>query len=151
MRPPGILDPRRALSLLPFRARLAVAFSTLFLLAGAALLAFVVILARYGTAQQLEGIDTQRLDGPLGGTASPVGPLLSTFGRTGESGPLPLGNNGLAFDGVSVRRVETTVQAVQDAALQQMLLWSGVGLVIMAFLAGLIGWWPAGRCGRSPP
>ncbi|GII92289.1 sensor histidine kinase [Sinosporangium siamense] len=109
------------------------------------MLAFVVILARYGTAQQVEGIETLPFDGPFDGTVSPVSPLLDTFGRTGEGGPPPSG--GRAF-GVSVRKVETTVQAVQDAALQQMLLWSGVGLVIMAFLAGLIGWWPAGRALR---
>ncbi|MEE4597976.1 ATP-binding protein [Streptomyces sp. DSM 41524] len=140
----GAFDPRRALARLPFRARLAAAFSSLFLLAGAALLAFVVILARHGTAEQLVGIETRRLpvDTPVDG-ASPVAPPPGTFGRVQEGGPTPR-----VHGGVALRKVETTVQAVQDAALHQMLLWSGVGLVVMALFAGLIGWWLAGRALR---
>ncbi|KPC90130.1 histidine kinase, partial [Streptomyces sp. NRRL F-6602] len=37
---------------------------------------------------------------------------------------------------------------VQDAALHQMVLWSAIGLVIMAVVAGLLGWWLAGRALR---
>ncbi|WP_314416320.1 sensor histidine kinase [Streptomyces kroppenstedtii] len=110
---PRALDARDVLSRLPFRTRLAVAFSALFLLAGTALLAFVVVLARYGTARQVAGIE-----------AEPVG------------------------DGISLRKVDTTVRAVQDAALEQMVLWSGIGLIVMALLAGLTGWWLAGRALR---
>ncbi|MGC5564334.1 sensor histidine kinase [Streptomyces sp. FR-108] len=113
MRRPRARDARDALSRLPFRTRLAVAFSALFLLAGTALLAFVVVLARYGTARQVAGIEAQ-----------PVG------------------------DGIALRKVDTTVQAVQDAALEQMVLWSGIGLIVMALLAGLTGWWLAGRALR---
>ncbi|MGW4032685.1 sensor histidine kinase [Streptomyces sp. NPDC004838] len=140
MKRPGILDPRRALSRLPFRTRLAAAFSALFLLAGAVLLAFVVILARYGTAQEVESIEMQPFYEPLDGVASPVTRSPDTFGRTEVDGQTSPGD-----DGVSIRMVKTTVQAVQDAALDQMLLWSGIGLVIMAILAGLTGWWLAGR------
>ncbi|MFJ8938234.1 sensor histidine kinase [Streptomyces sp. NPDC102365] len=110
---PRALDARDVLSRLPFRTRLAVAFSALFLLAGTALLAFVVVLARYGTARQVAGIE-----------AEPMG------------------------DGISLRKVDTTVRAVQDAALEQMVLWSGIGLIVMALLAGLTGWWLAGRALR---
>ncbi|MFJ4683124.1 sensor histidine kinase [Streptomyces sp. NPDC088789] len=139
--------PHRALTRLPFRVRLAAAFSGLFLLSGAALLAFVVLLARYGTAQQVEGIEAQRLDGPderpwTG--ASPAPPAYGGFGRTGEVGPGPRHGD----DGLALRKVDTTVRAVQEAALDQMLLWSGIGLVVMALLAGLTGWWLAGRALR---
>ncbi|MGW6458780.1 sensor histidine kinase [Streptomyces sp. NPDC055078] len=135
-----IPDPRRALSRLPFRARLAGAFSALFLLAGAALLAFVVVLARYGTAQKAEGIDVQPFYEPIDDGAAPVPRPLSP---TEPGGRTPSGG-----DGVALRLVETSVQAVQDAALNQMLLWSGIGLIIMALLAGLTGWWLAGRALR---
>ena len=40
-----------------FRSRLASAFTGLFLVAGVALLTFVVVLARYGTAQQIRSIE----------------------------------------------------------------------------------------------
>ena len=40
-----------------FRSRLASAFTGLFLVAGVALLTFVVVLARYGTAQQVRSIE----------------------------------------------------------------------------------------------
>lgn len=68
------LNPRALLTRLPFRARLAMAFSGLFLLAGILLLAFVVVLARYGTSQQVQGISvTYGGDLPTG-TATPSGP-----------------------------------------------------------------------------
>lgn len=40
-----------------FRSRLASAFTGLFLVTGVALLAFVVVLARYGTAQQVRSLE----------------------------------------------------------------------------------------------
>ncbi|CAM5676461.1 hypothetical protein SHIRM173S_12312 [Streptomyces hirsutus] len=60
------LNPRTLLRGMPFRARLALAFSTLFLLTGAALLTFVVLLARYGTARQVEAIEITKIDAPSG-------------------------------------------------------------------------------------
>ncbi|SDK62229.1 sensor histidine kinase [Streptomyces indicus] len=129
------LSPRR----LPFRARLAVAFSGLFLLSGVALLAFVVLLARHGTAQKVEGMDIQRLtDG---------GPVPDEALRTEPYGATPPWNPA-GIDGIAIRKTERTVQAVQDAALQEMLTWSGIGLLVMALFAGLLGWWLAGRALR---
>ncbi|MFI6942758.1 sensor histidine kinase [Streptomyces sp. NPDC050418] len=131
--------PFRHLTLrrLPFRARLAVAFGGLFLLAGIALLAFVVLLARYGTAQKVQGMEILPMDGPVTGRPRPT----DQGATTAPWGPA-------TGDGIAIRKTEQTVQAVQDAALQQMLLWSAVGLLVMALLAGLLGWWLAGRALR---
>ncbi|MER7177372.1 sensor histidine kinase [Streptomyces mesophilus] len=132
---------RLTLRRLPFRARLAVAFSGLFLLAGMGLLAFVVLLARYGTAQKVQGMEFLPVtDDPSAGQAQPVQP--------GQGATVPPPWNPAAFEGIAIRKTEQTVQAVQDAALQQMLLWSGIGLLVMALLAGLLGWWLAGRALR---
>ncbi|CAM5301819.1 hypothetical protein SAVIM338S_00456 [Streptomyces avidinii] len=134
------LNPRTLLNGLPFRTRLALAFSGLFLLTGMLLLAFVVILARYGTAQQVQGISITYGDGPSGRTT----PLEPTD-------PLPTRPDHLPeppSDFASVQKIDQTVQAVQDTALRQMVLWSAVGLLVMALLAGLLGWWLAGRALR---
>ncbi|QQM46079.1 HAMP domain-containing histidine kinase [Streptomyces liliifuscus] len=133
------LNPRALLRGMPFRARLTAAFSVLFLLAGAALLAFVVLLARYGTAQQVEGIEITKGDVPSGGGFSAV-----VGGPTAPDGPFrpPVTPRD---DFAMVRQIDQTVQAVQDTALRQMVLWSAVGLLVMALLAGLLGRWLAGR------
>ncbi|MEV0552514.1 ATP-binding protein [Streptomyces sp. NPDC050597] len=133
------LNPRALLRGMPFRARLTAAFSVLFLLAGAALLAFVVLLARYGTAQQLKGIEITKGDMPSDGgfTAGPVQP-------TDPYGPAPPPVT-TRDDFAMIRQMDQTVQAVQDTALRQMVLWSAVGLLVMALLAGLVGRWLAGR------
>ncbi|WP_326673319.1 hypothetical protein [Streptomyces canus] len=34
---------------------------------------------------------------------------------------------------------------MRDTVLQQLLLWSGIGLALIALLTGLMGWWLAGR------
>ncbi|MFF8914243.1 sensor histidine kinase [Streptomyces sp. NPDC015032] len=134
-------SPRRALARLPFRARLAAAIGGLFLLTGAGLLAFVVLLARYGTAQEVQGMQI-----------TPLPPGSSTYEEAWsalEAGRVPNAPAGRDFgEGIAVQRANWTIQAVQDTALQQMLLWSGVGLVIMALLAALTGWWLAGRAVR---
>ncbi|MEU9608486.1 HAMP domain-containing sensor histidine kinase [Streptomyces sp. NPDC048057] len=132
------MTPRALLSRLPFRARLAAAIAGLFLLTGIALLAFVVILARYGTAQQADGISVTYGDASTtrAPTFEPVRPT-----RPDRTSP--------AVDDVAmIEKIEKTVQAVQDTALRQMVLWSGVGLLVMAQVAGLIGWWLAGRALR---
>jgi signal transduction histidine kinase len=134
---------------MPFRGRIAAAFAVLFVLSGAMLLAFVVVLARYGTTQQVRDIDVVSGVGPVGpfsvagptGTTTPVSP--TTPG--GTSLPLP---HGTASDGIALKLVDRTVAAVQGAALQQMLLWSGVGLVLITLLASVVGWWIAGRALR---
>lgn len=132
------LNPRALLSRLPFRGRLAAGFSGLFLLAGIALLAFVVLLARYGTDQQVQGLSITYGDAPssLATSFEPVHPA-----RPDRSSAAP-------SDSAMIQKIDRTVQAVQDTALRQMVLWSAVGLLVMALLAGLLGWWLAGRALR---
>lgn len=128
------LNPRALLRRLPFRARLTAAISGLFLLTGTGLLAFVVLLARYGTAEQVQGLDItydETPDRPLTG-AHPTYAAAPT-----------------ARDDVAeIRKMGETVQAVQDAALRQMVVWSAVGVLVLALLAGFLGWWLAGRALR---
>lgn len=132
------LKPRALLSRMPFRARLAAAISLLFLLAGIVLLAFVVLLARYGTDQQVQGLSVRYGDTPSG-PGTPIDP----------GGPARPGRNSPARgDFAMVQKIDRTVQAVQDTALRQMVLWSAVGLLVTALLAGLLGWWLAGRALR---
>ncbi|MGW5400079.1 sensor histidine kinase [Streptomyces sp. NPDC003952] len=133
------LSPRALLNELPFRTRLALAFSGLFLLSGMLLLAFVVVLARYGTAQKVQGIAIAYEDMPSGQTTRE--PALPTRPDPGHIPEPP-------SDFASIHKVDQTVQAVQDTALRQMMLWSAVGLLVMALLAGFLGWWLAGRALR---
>ncbi|WP_240351064.1 sensor histidine kinase [Streptomyces olivoreticuli] len=134
--------PAAFLRALPFRTRLAAAFAGLFLLAGVILLAFVIALAGYGTAQQVQGTEVTSLPGlgTDGGTPAPASP-------TAPGAPRPPFGNDLD-DGIAIRLVDQTVSAVQETALHQMLLWSGIGLVLIALLAGVMGWWLAGRALR---
>ncbi|GAA2131480.1 HAMP domain-containing sensor histidine kinase [Streptomyces synnematoformans] len=134
------LNARGWLARLPFRARLAAAISALFLLTGVALLTFVVLLARHGTAQRVQGMEITYGgdDGyrpTAGASAAPVTPPPSSP----PGGP---------EDTAAIRKIDQTVQAVQDTALRQMVLWSAVGLLVLALLAGLLGWWLAGRALR---
>ncbi|MCF2435922.1 HAMP domain-containing protein [Streptomyces thinghirensis] len=131
---------RARLSRLPFRARLAAAISGLFLLAGIALLAFVVLLARYGTAQQVQGMSITYGDTPST-AATPFEPVRPSQPDLTHPAPAP-------SDVAMLQKIDQTVQAVQDTALRQMVLWSAVGLLITALLAGLLGWWLAGRALR---
>jgi signal transduction histidine kinase len=128
------MTPRRW-SLTPFRTRLALAFGGLFLSSGTALLAFVVVLSRYGTARE------------TGGFSITAEETLSTE-RMSPTGADPAPSAPGAPDGISLQRIDETVQAVQEAALRQMLLWSGLGLVLMTVLVGLTGRWLAGRALR---
>ncbi|GGX69347.1 sensor histidine kinase [Streptomyces fructofermentans] len=132
------LNPRALLSRLHFRTRLAMAFSGLFLLAGIVLLTFVVILARHGTAQQVQGVAITYQDAPSGRTThlEPVRPTRPDHTARPPS------------DVATLQKIEQTVQAVQDTALRQMVLWSAVGLLVMALLTGFLGWWLAGRALR---
>lgn len=132
------LNPRAMLSRLPFRARLAAGFSGLFLLAGIALLAFVVLLARYGTDQQVQGLSITYGDAPSS-LATPFEAVHPA--RPDRSSRTP-------GDSAMIQKIDQTVRAVQDTALRQMVLWSAVGLLVMALLAGLLGWWLAGRALR---
>ncbi|MFE6286399.1 sensor histidine kinase [Streptomyces sp. NPDC057877] len=135
------LSLRAFVGRLPFRARLAAAISALFLLTGVALLAFVVLLARHGTAQQVQGLDINYVDTPSG-DASPY-----ESARPTEPWPTPpLARSDTAA--IQIQKIDQTVQAVQDTALRQMVLWSAIGLLVLALLAGLAGWWLAGRALR---
>ncbi|MEU0472618.1 sensor histidine kinase [Streptomyces olivaceus] len=131
------LKPRIHLRDIPFRVRLATAIGAVVLLAGVVLLVFVVVLARYGTAQQIDGMEI-RYGGVTGAVSS--GPAHST-----GTVPAP---TGAGDRGIEVRKTDRTVQAVQDTALRQTVLWSAVGLMITAVLAGVLGWWLAGRALR---
>ncbi|MFE4258020.1 sensor histidine kinase [Streptomyces sp. NPDC056883] len=129
------LTPRALLHRMPFRTRLALAFSGLFLITGILLLAFVVVLARYGTAQQVQGISVTYGDLPTG-QADPFEPAHPTRPDLTRDPP---------SDVAMIQKIDQTVRAVQDTALRQMVLWSAVGLLVLALLAGLLGWWLAGR------
>ncbi|MFX4291572.1 sensor histidine kinase [Streptomyces bohaiensis] len=120
---------------------MAAAGAGVFLLAGVALLAFVVLLARHGTNQQVEGLSITYVDLPdaaegTDGTFGPAGPSGRT-GVTDDAGPV-------GGDSALVEKIDRTVGAVQEAALRQMVIWSAVGLLLMSLLAGAAGWWLAG-------
>ncbi|MFC1420921.1 sensor histidine kinase [Streptacidiphilus cavernicola] len=130
---------RAALRGTPFRVRIGAAFAALFAASGAVLLVFVVVLARYGTAQQVQGIDVTRWNPTA---PEPAGGLPPTHGPT--SGPTAATDP----DGIALRLVDHTVSTVQQAALQQMILWSGIGLLLITLLGSVLGWWLAGRALR---
>ncbi|WP_413798240.1 sensor histidine kinase [Streptomyces iranensis] len=132
------LNPWALLSGLPFRARLTAAFSALFLIAGIALLAFVVLLARHGTQQQAQGLSVT-YGNVSSGRAEPLEPVHPTRPHLTPRAP---------GDVAMFQKIDQTVRAVQDTALRQMVLWSAVGLLAMALLAGVLGWWLAGRALR---
>ena len=48
-------------------------------------------------------------------------------------------------DAIDLRLSDHIVRMVQDTVLQQLLLWSGVGLALIALLTGFTGWWLVGR------
>ncbi|MCX4775619.1 sensor histidine kinase [Streptomyces sp. NBC_01264] len=159
LHPRALLNPRALLRGLPFRIRLAMAFSGLFLLAGILLLTFVVLLARYGTAQQVQGISVTYADMPDGRTTprepgEPSGPseLRESAGPANPAEPVhptrPDGSAEPPSDVAMIQKIDRTVRAVQDTALRQMVLWSAVGLLVMALMAGLLGRWLAGRALR---
>jgi signal transduction histidine kinase len=140
--------PRTVRERLTFRAKLAAVFAATLFLVGAAVLVFVALLARHGTVAEVSLIGvretspapvaSQPADGsrPSKGTDSPA------RGRTSSAGE----HTGAAAKEDSAR-IETT-RRIQHAALQQLVLWSAVGLVLMAVLSGTTGWWLAGRALR---
>ncbi|WP_245880529.1 sensor histidine kinase [Streptomyces zhaozhouensis] len=143
-------------SRLPFVTRLALGFGGLFLLSGTALLAFVVTLARHGTATRSPGIavakDEDAGDGPMDTTGylpteeGDPEPSGSTE-ASGAGGPTVPGGEGEPRE-VSLRVLDATIQSVQDTAVQQMLVWSGIGLGLMTVLVVLTGRWLARRALR---
>ncbi len=54
-----------------------------------------------------------------------------------------------ADDGIALRKIDlNAAQTVSDTAIQQIQLWSGIGLLLMTGLSALLGWWLAGRALR---
>lgn len=137
---------RGRLARIPFRARLAAAFGGLFLLAGAGLLGLVVLLARRGITQRLDAIEVSGGDAQPGDgqSMSPTEPSPSAASTAPDAGvTVPSG------DGIALRKVVlNAAQSVSDTAVQQIVLWSGIGLLIMTALSALLGWWLAGRALR---
>lgn len=136
------LTPRTLISRMPFRARLAASFAGLLLLVGSALLTFVVVLARHGTVQHVQGMQVTLVNAPDFDAAQ-----FSPGSPAGAAQPAHLtspGTEGAAL----IQKIDQTVRAVQDTALREMVFWSGVGLVAMALVAGLLGWRMAGRALR---
>ncbi|MFC7309539.1 sensor histidine kinase [Streptomyces monticola] len=105
------------------RTRIALVFGALFLTLGAVLLTVVNIMARRGTKHRAQDIAREQ-DG-AGGDVSVV---------PDPSATPPLGSS------VSVVTLE-----VSQAASQELMLWSAVGLGVTVILAVAVGWWTAGR------
>ncbi|MEU8874956.1 ATP-binding protein [Streptomyces javensis] len=130
---------------LTFRAKLAAAFTALFFCAGAALLIFVTVLARQGTMEQFASITTDH-------TAGPTAPQPTSSASSAPSGPTrpgpadPKWTRQQAED-AQLANVEVT-NRLQETAVRQMVVWSAVGLAVMAVLSGAMGWWLAGRALR---
>ncbi|WP_329375704.1 sensor histidine kinase [Streptomyces sp. NBC_01483] len=125
-----------------FRSRPASAFTGLFLVAGVALLAFVVVLARYGTAQQVRSIEVVApvCDRAATEDVCPRVPMALTSVTSTSSSLMRL-----PADAIGLRLTDRTVRVVRDTVLQQLLLWSGIGLALIALLTGFMGWLLAGR------
>ncbi|MBE9499837.1 HAMP domain-containing protein [Streptomyces sp. GKU 257-1] len=148
-----LLRRRMTLSRIPFRTRLTLAFAGLFLLAGTSLLAFVVLLARHGTAQRTAGISVSKTPASPHGTASPPAQweTANPEGATPPAQPHDGHTRPGAVDGTqseAIALVKQTAHSVQVTALEQMLFWSVIGLVLMTVLAALTGRWLAGRALR---
>lgn len=130
---------------LTFRAKLAAAFTALFFCAGAALLIFVTVLARQGTMEQFASITTDYAGGPT----DPRPTSSASSGPAAPTRPGPVASAGLRQKAEDARlaRVEVT-NRLQETAIRQMVVWSAVGLAVMAVLSGAMGWWLAGRALR---
>ncbi|MGW7517587.1 sensor histidine kinase [Streptomyces sp. NPDC054796] len=152
-RTPLRLHRRISLSRIPFRSRLALAFGGLFLLAGTSLLAFVVLLARYGTAEKTADISVSKTPVGPDDTVSPPEEWESAHSGGAASPTEPSQGHARpsAVDGTESEAfalVRETVHTVQTTALQQMLFWSVIGLVLMTVVAALTGRWLASRALR---
>ncbi|SCE52343.1 Signal transduction histidine kinase [Streptomyces sp. SolWspMP-5a-2] len=150
-RPPRLVGGL-SLSRIPFRSRLALSFGGLFLLTGASLLTFVVLLARHGTEGKTADISVSKVPLGLESTPSSTGPWKQTASEGSALDPAPKGQGapnaveGMRGDAFAL--VRETAHTVQTAALHQMLLWSVIGLVLMTVVAALTGRWLAGRALR---
>ncbi|MCQ8193558.1 sensor histidine kinase [Streptomyces rugosispiralis] len=150
LNPLSLVSPRHLRAVLrerlTFRAKLAAAFTALFFCAGAALLIFVTVLARQGTMEQFANITT---DAPAGWSPAPQHTSSAASGPAAPASPAPAASAGLRQKTEKARlaRMEVT-NRLQATAVRQMVLWSAVGLAVMAVLSGAMGWWLAGRALR---
>lgn len=76
----------------------------------------------------------------LGGCLLGVVNLLSGAGTRGEAEAIAA-----RVAGPDVIRVERVTDDVSRAASEQLLIWSGGALLVMALCAVVVGWWTAGR------
>ncbi|MFG3507423.1 sensor histidine kinase [Streptomyces sp. NPDC047821] len=76
----------------------------------------------------------------LGGCLLGVVNLLSGAGTRGEAEEIVA-----RIEGPDVVRVEQISGDVSRAASEQLLIWSGGALLVMALCAVVVGWWTAGR------
>jgi signal transduction histidine kinase len=124
-----IKQPRRTV-----RFRLTALFSTLFLAAGAALLAITYVLVDSSTAPSLLVSGNTRI-----AVNNPSGQLPSPGGAEVRHGTASASSMQLA------RRLYAQAVATHAHDLHQLLAWSGVALSIMTVLAIGLGWLTAGR------
>ncbi|MCY0924447.1 MULTISPECIES: sensor histidine kinase [unclassified Streptomyces] len=149
LNPLSLLNPGRLRAVLrdrlTFRAKLVAAFTALFFCAGAALLLFVTVLARQGTMEQFARItinQTDQTDHP----PRPRPTSSTSLRPASPTSPDPAASAG-DVQGARQEGIEIT-NRLQEAAVRQMVLWSAVGLAVMAVLSGVMGWWLAGRALR---
>ncbi|MFE0042218.1 sensor histidine kinase [Streptomyces albireticuli] len=110
------------------RTRIAVAFGAVFVVLGGLLLLTVNLLSRAGTRER----------------AGTIARLAVPVRRAESTGPaLPSETRELTVS--TVHRVSGDVSA---AASRELVLWSGVALLVTALLAVGVGWWIAGRALR---
>jgi signal transduction histidine kinase len=112
------------------RLRLAVLFGGLFLLSGAVLLGIVYVLAASNVGYEI-----------VVSHESSTGPAQDTPTTTGPTAPPP--------DSLPGLRPASEVRKLADrdhaAELRQLLILSGIALLIMTAVSGLLGWVVAGR------
>jgi signal transduction histidine kinase len=130
---------------LTVRAKLALVYGALFVLAGTALLAVTYGLVRHS-------LDTRPttarviFEGPIPGDASPVG---GGVGLSVADGGTVQFRSADPIDPVTGQRLSTVLDDVEAAAraatLQRLLVQSGYALVVMAVASVGLGWWMAGR------
>ncbi|MFF8291516.1 ATP-binding protein [Streptomyces sp. NPDC016309] len=104
------------------RTRIALVYGGVFLVLGGCLLLVVNLLSRAGTRGEAEAIAERA------GAGDWVGDWAGA--EAGATGPF---------------RVDELTGEVSRAASEQLLIWSGGALLVMALCAVVVGWWTAGR------
>lgn len=120
----GVMGHGRGLTV---RKRIALIYGGAFVVLGAVLLAFVNLLSRAGTEAKAADIAVRVQPMPI----TPTGTVPGAPAR----GPREL-------DPFTAYQLTDNVS---HAANEQLVLWSGVALLVTALLAVGVGWWTAGR------